>query len=255
MVYTDETVAVLSVIGANNYFHWMFDVLPRIHLLSKTEFLSGIDKFTVPNKLKFQEETLNILGISPEKIINPDDKLHLKARKLVVPSLPGITGSMPKWACQFLRDKFLQIPSNLDCNKRIYISRADANSRRVINEDEVIDLLMKYNFQVYTMQNLSVTEQASIFSTSELIVSPHGAALTNLVFCNSKTKVLEIFSPNYLNCCYRALSNQVDIDYWYLLGEGQPLAPTTDDYLIIGCDENIQININSLKTILEQICR
>lgn len=256
LVNTNETIAVLSAAGGTNYFHWMFDVLPRIHLLQSQKIINEVGKFLVNEILfDFQKETLNIIGIPQEKIITTNENFHIKANQLIVPSLPGITGSMPQWACNFIRQEFLlkQTSNFKSRGRRIYISRAKAKHRRVINESELIEFLAKFDFQVCTMENLSVIEQAAIFSRAEVIISPHGAALTNLVFCTPKTKVIELFSPNYINSCYRALSNQVNIDYWYLLGEGKPPSQSMNDHLITFVEDNIKVDINSLAKVIEQL--
>ncbi len=65
---------------------------------------------------------------------------------------------------------------------------------------------------------MSVTEQASCLASAEIVVAPHGAGLTNLVFCNPGTKVIEIFSPSYLPNCYWILSNVCGLDHYYLIG-------------------------------------
>ena len=50
--------------GNNNYWHWLYDVLPRIALYSKHSNLEKIDYFLFPSILKeFQQETLNCLNI------------------------------------------------------------------------------------------------------------------------------------------------------------------------------------------------
>ena len=254
VVKTNDTVAVLSAVGSTAYFHWMFDVLPRIYLLRCSRVINQIDKFLVNEmRFKFQEETLNVLGIPKEKIIATDESFHIKAEKLVVPSLPGITGSMPQWACNFLREEFLRgiATDKADRSQRIYISRAMANHRRVINEDELIDFLIQLNFKIYLLESLPFMEQVSVFYHSKFIIAPHGGGLTNLVFCPPGSKVIELFSPNYVNGCYRAISNMVDLDYWYLLGEGQPPSEHTGNHLLNTGGQDMRIDINLLAKTIE----
>ncbi|NET60866.1 MAG: glycosyltransferase family 61 protein, partial [Symploca sp. SIO2E6] len=57
---------------------------------------------------------------------------------------------------------------------------------------------------------------------AQVVVAPHGSGLTNTVFCSPGTKVIEIFSPNYVYHCYWLLSNLVGLEYYYLLGETLP---------------------------------
>lgn len=56
-------------------------------------------------------------------------------------------------------------------------------------------------------------------AAAKVIISPHGAGLTNLVFCSPGTKLIEIFSPKYVNCLYWQISNFCDLQYYYLIGE------------------------------------
>lgn len=67
---------------------------------------------------------------------------------------------------------------------------------------------------------MSVLEQIKTFSKAKFIVGPHGAGLTNLAFCNPGTKVVEFFSPNYINPCYWHLGTFYDLNYRPFIGEG-----------------------------------
>lgn len=254
----DGTVAVLSTVAGQGYFHWMCDVLPRIELLR----MGGIDFNAIDNFLvnayqtSFQQETLNTLDIPQTKIIESIKCPHIKATQLVVPSLAGISGNIPKWACDFLRNTFL-LNNKASCKintselpERIYISRTRTNNRKIINEPELIQFLTSYGFRTIFLESMSVNEQALLFSKANFIVAPHGAGLTNLVFCSSGTKVIEIFSPSYVNVCYYALSNQVGLDYYYLLGEGK----RPPDYVDPGLGRaNIRINLDSLSSLFKLI--
>ncbi len=256
----DARVAVLAAAGGYSYFHWMFDVLPRIHLLQKSNLFSKVDKFVVNTLASdFQKETLEKLGIPVEKCLESKPDFHIQATHLIVPSLPGITGSMTQWACDFLRETFLKSATDQSSDKssqseRLYISRALATRRRVLNEDAVIDLLSRFGFKVLTMEKLTVLKQAAVMATAEVVISVHGAALTNLVFCSPGCKVIEIFAPHYVNPCYRALCNLMNLDYWYLLGEGEPISPGFEgDYLVINGEADITIDIAALHQTLNQL--
>jgi capsular polysaccharide biosynthesis protein len=55
------------------------------------------------------------------------------------------------------------------------------------------------------MEDLTVTQQIDLFRRAELVISPHGAALANILFCPAATAVLEL-SPD---CEYRPFFNQM----------------------------------------------
>ncbi|MFK7694079.1 glycosyltransferase 61 family protein [Paenibacillus sp. HJGM_3] len=222
--YTSETVAVLTSSASYNYYHWTFDVLTRIELLRRTGI--PIDKYAISRRggdFSFQDETLAIMGIPKEKLIKCDARTHLRAETLVVPSMAGYTGHMPKQLCQALRERIVLDRGLQPVNefKRIFISRSRAPRRKMLNEPDVFRLLQNYGFRSVELEGLTVTEQARIFLSAEIIVSPHGAGLANLVYCTPGTKLLEIFSPKYVHPCYWILSEQAGLDYYYLMGDGE----------------------------------
>ncbi|NJN87979.1 MAG: DUF563 domain-containing protein [Leptolyngbyaceae cyanobacterium SL_7_1] len=219
----EGSVVVLAGLSNHVYFHWMGDVLPRIELLQLAGIEWGnVDGIVVSHRRSFQMETLAILGVPQEKILQTDEHLHLQATQLIVPSFSGSAAWMSREACEFLRKTFLnQIPlaerGVAQPAERIYISRQSAN-RCVINELEVTRLLKPLGFQTIVLETLSVVEQVALFANARVIVAPHGSGLTNLVFCHPDATVIELFSPHYVYPCYWYLANLVNVTYYYLLG-------------------------------------
>ncbi|MCF3576346.1 glycosyltransferase 61 family protein [Planktothrix agardhii] len=223
--FINGTVAILAGLSNSVYFHWMLDVLPRIELLKKSSVnWNEIDYFIVDNRLSFQKETLEKLQIPPNKQININEFHHLQAQTLIVPSFPGCAAWMPPWTCNFLKQHFLHpdVITSSPNIKRIYITRNAAKSRRILNEDELLRVLQPWGFHSIKLESMSVIEQAGLFSQAEIIIAPHGSGLTNLVFCQPNTKVIELFSPNYVYHCYWWISNLVELDYYYYIGETFP---------------------------------
>ena len=111
-----------------------------------------------------------------------------------------------------------ETPRTDDAPRRLYISRAGTGRRRVTNEAEVVKYLGRFGFQPVQLESFTLREQARLFSTAEVIAGPHGAGLSNLAFCRPGTRVLEFFGARYVNVCYWALSNQMNLDYYYAIG-------------------------------------
>ena len=249
------TIAVLSATGGYAYYHFMFDVLPRIHLLHKAEIeFDNIDYFLVNSyQAAFHREMLGKLGISEKKILESSKYPHIKADKLVLPSLPGVMGYPPDWACQFLSKEFLncqQITKRLNGVERIYISREKASRRKVINEKDIVNFLSQLGFKTIILESLPISEQALIFSSAKIVVAPHGAGLSNIVFCSQGqgAKIVEIFSPLYVNVMYWCLSNQMGLEYYYIIGKGQAPPEYVDP---VGIEEDIVVDLEALSSILK----
>jgi len=62
--------------------------------------------------------------------------------------------------------------------RRIYISREDAQVRRIANEAELREILLPLDFEIVTMSGLSVPEQAALFASADIVITHHGAAMT-----------------------------------------------------------------------------
>ncbi len=248
----NNSIATLTTSHQSSYFHWLFNVLPKFHLLEKSGL--GYDKIYIEVKNKFQKETIKILGYDKEKIINSSECKFLSASNLIVPSLPDYDNifNITDWTCKFLRQSFLNYNSEslnpcLRKSKKIYISRADATRRKISNEFEIISFLEKYEFSVVKLEHLSFLDQVNLFRNVEVVVAPHGGGLSNIVFCSEKAKIIEIFSPSYIVLCYWFLSQQIGLDYYYLLGEGE--LPTHFDARCT--KDNIEVDLNKLRKTLE----
>lgn len=243
---------VLTMAKGEIYFHWILDLLPKFKLLSLGNIdLSQIDYFIVNSiQSAFQKETLHCIGIPEDKVIESTAYPHIKADRLIVPSLPSLSGNPTKWVCEFLREQFLSNNSSYDRTvERLYISRKNARYRKVLNEDRVREFLLeKLGFEIVALETLKVREQAALFNRTKVIISPHGAGLTNLVFCSPGTTVIEIFSPNYVNVCYYSLCQQIGLNYYYLIGEGKQPDRGVDPHF---AGDNITIDLAKLQQIIE----
>lgn len=251
--HIEGTAAVLTSAKAHIYFHWLTDLLPRIELLRQGGIsLKNIDKFIINSyNYSFQKETLTALGIPSDKIIESCKCPHIKAERLLVPSLPGLSGNPPRWVCEFLRREFLPDAAydiqKFKNSERIYISRSDAQYRKVINEAEITAFLAQWGFKSIALEPLTINEKAALFASVDIVIAPHGSGITNMIFCRSGTKLIEIFSPHYVNVGYWAMLNQINLDYYYLMGEGQKPPDGIDPHL---AGDNILVKLDSLLKIM-----
>ena len=56
------------------------------------------------------------------------------------------------------------------------------------------------------MSKFSFKKQISIFKNCNIVISPHGAGMANLIFCKRKTKVVEIRPLGHPNNVYKRIS-------------------------------------------------
>jgi hypothetical protein len=62
-------------------------------------------------------------------------------------------------------------------------------------------------------------------------VGRHPATITNLLWANPRTPVLELFQPGYRNACYEQIAFQGQLDYTHLVLEGENPLRTIEEWL------------------------
>jgi capsular polysaccharide biosynthesis protein len=82
---------------------------------------------------------------------------------------------------------------------RLFVSRSDAAHRFLVNEEELFSALSVLGFQRIVPGRMTVREQIEAFSRAKVIVAPHGAALTNIIFSPPGLHLIEISSTNKLH--------------------------------------------------------
>lgn len=198
------TVLVLEqgASGFNNYSHWFMDILPKIELVSNVINLKKFDYFYFSKLNNFQKDTFKLLKIN-NKILDSGKYKHIIAKKVIFMTHPYYTkgtfpsaqNNLPKWIIHNARDKFLRFKINNNRKyKKIFIDRSDSLKKhcKLINNDQVIDYLSKKGFKILKMSEYSFREQITFFYNAKIIVAPHGAGLTNLIFGKRNSKIIEI---------------------------------------------------------------
>lgn len=240
--YVNKSIALLSSNDTyKNYYHRMLYVLPKFHLFQKSGVT--IDKYATDYTSKFNKESLATLWINEDQIIVTSKDTYIEAKKLLVASTSTLFGNLPPRAINFLKKTFLEGEKPKKSSKRIYISRI--TNRKVENEEEIFSYLQKLWFEKIVLDNMSIKEQARLFNNTEIIIAPHGAWLTNLVFCQPWTKVIEMFHEKTVRGHYCALANACKLDYYYLIGDIQK------DTKKISMDSNMYIPLGKLEKTLQ----
>tara|TARA_Y100000590_G_scaffold462135_1_gene625472 strand:- start:766 stop:1842 length:1077 start_codon:yes stop_codon:yes gene_type:complete len=212
--------------GNNNYFHWMFDILPRLILLEKFYKLDDINYFYSPDIKQWQLSTLSIFNIKKNKLINSKKYKHITADKILAISHPWYHKGyildeakyLPSWIMNDIYLKFYKHAEEFDCNDKIFIDRRESKFShcQIINDEEIKDYLTKKGFSVYKISQLSFFEQIYLFQNAKIIIGAHGAAFTNLIFCKPKTKVIDIIPEDHPNTVDKTIGNFKNLNFNFI---------------------------------------
>ncbi len=211
-----------SSAGAHCYYHWMMDILPKLGLLEKAGIaLDSIDHFLVREINKdFQTETLSLLGLDSSRILHTRDNPYLRCKHLIhVEFNNGINMKMHGFVPEWMKSLYPQDQSTSDRIK-LYISRPKGVRRGVANEDAMLPILREAGYTVTAMEGMSVRDQAELMAKADVLISPHGGALTNMVFCRPGTHVVELFG-RHVYPFYYGLAQMCGHEYHAILENGE----------------------------------
>ncbi len=210
-----------------NYCRWWFDCIARAFVADAFKALvpafQGAPVITPLAGPAFQAESLTLLGLPTIEV----GQRFLDVAELLIPcglthrNGQRVSGLVASYM-EFLRNRVpvaraRNVATHGSC---LYISRAGAGIRRLRNEDALLAALEPFGFQVIDPGSFSLTEQAALFASARLIVAPHGAALTNLLFGSAGLRLVEIFSRDGLHTSsFRHLCEFLGGRYSVLLGE------------------------------------
>ncbi len=202
-----------------NYYHWTLQCLPSLCLYAALKNLNSELKLLLPSNLPgFAKQYLDMLDIDMDtdvQLLPLQDRLFF-AKQLLYPSFLGGEFSfnaspvmLDYLECLYKR----KLGSNshdgeIAGKKRIlYCARLDSSNRRIINEKEVISFLEEnFEAEIFVSTGKSVAEQAEKFNSADILISPHGAGMSNLVFCKQGTTIIEIMPDKYINPCFATLA-------------------------------------------------
>lgn len=254
----DENIASLSVDPLNlNYFHWMIESFPRLSLIQQADIIP--DKYIICNELPFQKFLLSLIGIEESRIINNTPNVLIQAKNLIVPDMLNNfelvkteygqyynTKYFPTWIAEFYRSLVLPYIQKTQ-QKRIYISRKDSRHRKIVNTKALEELLEKFGFKKYFLEDMDFLEQAQLFYNAEFVIAPHGAGLVNQIFCPQDVKIIEIFSGKYLCNSLQIISLALNYHYNYLIADSVENDQSKGGLLLY---EDIKVNLDEIEKML-----
>ena len=209
--------------GHKNYFHWLYDILPKINICFKNYELKEIDYFYISKLEEFQKSTLHILGYSNFKIIDSNKNRHIQADEIICSEHPWYkngfileeANKLPAWIINWINDSFINHAKKFDCNEKIFIDRSESafSHCQFVNNKEIINFLKNQGFTSYKVGQLSFQEQIYLFSNAKIIIGAQGAAFANLAFCKKNTKILEIKPKSHPNFVDQRISKIKELNF------------------------------------------
>lgn len=176
-----EEAIVLKSLRQNDYYHFLFEFVPKIEIIERADIPLSVPAI-VTRDLASQPffvaaAELGLFGKRPVIIQNENEVIE--AKRLYVARADICSERQLRFPSKRLRNR-----PGIQGRARIYISRngQTARGRQIINEQELIARLRPLGFSVIDPGTMPLAEQITCFSHASIVVGPHGAGLTNILF-------------------------------------------------------------------------
>ena len=228
--------SAISLLGQcnGNYAHWVLEVLTRAALVETIPSLSGLPFLVDSPVHEKMVDALDILNVSGREIIPVHNAQKVYVRTLFHLTSPSFTppetrrffntgmidvprrdqfqfsptalkilrelavSEVGQYAAPLYSYSSIQLPAD-STFKFVYLSRrpgTTGNGRYVANAMAVERAIRRRGFTPIDMYSLPFEEQVMVLRQAKVVVSPLGAALANLVFCEPGVSVV-LLSPYY----------------------------------------------------------
>jgi hypothetical protein len=235
------------------YFTWFTTYIPRLIMV--------LDRYPdatllVPEEwetISYVNDSLKMFPDLKKKTVPRDN--HLFVKNYVFAEVRPWTSIFYPEHIFKVRDVCLnylqQHPVTIKAISKLYVSRKRANRRKIVNEQAVEEYLIQLGFQSVCFEDYSVFEQMYLMRHADMLVSMHGAGLTNCMFMQPQTTLVEITpivkTPEQFRLPFWRMASLLDINYYV------QFCKTVDNGEKDIYTRNMEVDVSELKRIINLV--
>lgn len=223
------------------YFHWMTEFIPRLFMSRAlvaecTVVLPAISN-GISSRSTAHRSLIKIPAVVPRadymtgslapfrltRVYQHTARVPLKTSHLYLSSHLAPSGNYNDEVMRLIRDFYLDayVQHRGKPNRLVYVTRQQAARRFIQNEGAIIEVLRSHGFEILALESLTFADQVQLLAETRVLVGQHGAALTNLLFMQEGTSVIELKTAgDSQNLCYFSLASAMKVNYLYQFCEG-----------------------------------
>lgn len=213
-----------------NYCRWWLDSVAKVFVCRRSTVLrdnlrgSNLDVVLPELGTQFQQQVVDLFSWQPFVFDRTNRFLHGRTV-----NSSGLTFGGGQRIAGMVRDMaaFLDtliVPTEHRVRDRtgelLYVSRNESSMRRILNENDLLPGLRDMGFHIISPGKLSLTEQIEAFRNARVVLAPHGAGLTNILFCRPNTTLIEIFPEGGVHgSAFLRIASQLNFNYYFVVGQ------------------------------------
>jgi len=209
--------------SANNPWHVWIDIVSKFRLIEK-RWANVFSKyiFVLPNPSLYFNKIVKEFFKDLKYMVMPKNETW-QFKHLIVPSISNHQdGIITPYLAPWIRALKNTLKIESDRKRKIFVTRNDAKTRKLLNAEKLMIALK--GWETITLEDLPIMEQVKCFAEASHVISTHGAGLTNLLWCEPGTKVLEIQDPKMLHKkVYPILSHHLRLKHEVYVAKTVPI--------------------------------
>lgn len=225
----------IFLIGAAsyNYYHFTVEILSRLAYVDQYEVYRKLPIIVdcIIKEVPQYRELLERFNVFKHTIIYINTRENILVKKLIYPSpctwMPiNICkhGMMMQQDFALAKSGIWNIRNRMQKDseknsigyKKIFISRRNNINKRLVNEEDIVNLFKKYDFEIVYPEEMSMQEQLDMFSHTAYFACTTGAALTNIIYSASNTHVICIIPERFGFYLYSTIAHLLGIKCTFL---------------------------------------
>jgi hypothetical protein len=223
-------ISVLNT-SSNVFYHWLAESLPRLFLIknlvknAKLLLPSYYEEYDKKNGwLPFHKETLQ--PFEGLEVIEFDGGKSLKVKNLLLPAHVAPYNYHNDTVMQSMREFYHNYFIHQNNNKlsynlgdKIFINRTKAKHRKLVNNEEVTQLLAQYGFVSVDFEDLTFTQKIQMMYHAKYVVGFFGSGQTMCMFMQAGSFFLDLRPSLNTHTAVFSLCCANQVNYLYQLGE------------------------------------
>ena len=215
-------VCILGNVFSRNFTHWHEELMKLVAL----EHTGMKCAYVISALPAFARTLLELIGIPDARILEINQPTRFRNALYTTPisylnvaDFPGVL--------HMLRGMLLGAADPSKLGERLWLDRGQQTrlGRKLVNEEEVARLLEKHGLQRVDMGALSVREQISAAAGMRVMAGLHGSQFVHSQLMAPKSRVIECFSPLYLNPTYSEIYRVLHHRYSQVTSTNTPVFP------------------------------
>jgi capsular polysaccharide biosynthesis protein len=214
--HLDGRFAIFFNGNLHNYYHWVAEGLLALDVLTQTAGEGLGLQIVLPqtmdiNAVLDHRASIETLGFGhwptvemPPQLVHVDEAIWLDSRDFI----EGIPSDCVKRFQK--RVASLHAKKSSHVGRRLLVKRL-GTTRTINNFGEVEAFLHPLGFETVWLEGASIEEQVLMFQRAEFVVGAHGAGLTNLLFCEPGTKVIEFMPTSEMRPFFWVISEKLGL--------------------------------------------